>query len=119
MKNNSLLIKVWALAVSSAAVVSCEVMDDYMHVDSSVIKFGVDADADGAPSTRATQYADSPVVMLGELPDAGVFRNLFVISNNHFQSGFLKMNALLEKGHRKLGWIPNEPRTLAGRRHVF
>ena len=66
MKNNSLLIKVWALAVSSAAVVSCEVMDDYMHVDSSVIKFGVDADADGAPSTRATQYADSPVVMLGE-----------------------------------------------------
>ena len=66
MKNNSLLIKVWALAVSSAAVVSCEVMDDYMHVDSSVIKFGVDADADGAPSTRATRYADSPVVMLGE-----------------------------------------------------
>ncbi len=59
-----------------------------------------------------------PVVMLGELPDAGVFRNLFVISNNHFQSGFLKMNALLEKGHRKLGWIPNEPRTLAGRRSL-
>lgn len=66
MKNNSFLIKVWALAVSSVVMVSCEVMDDYMHVDSSVIKFGVDADADGAPSTRATQYADSPVVMLGE-----------------------------------------------------
>lgn len=66
MKNNSLLIKAWALAVSSVVMVSCEVMDDYMHVDSSVIKFGVDADADGAPSTRATQYADSPVVMLGE-----------------------------------------------------
>lgn len=66
MKNNSLLIKAWALVVSSVVMVSCEVMDDYMHVDSSVIKFGVDADADGAPSTRATQYADSPVVMLGE-----------------------------------------------------
>lgn len=66
MKNNSLLIKAWALAVSSVVMVSCEVMDDYMHVDSSVIKFGVDADADGAPSTRTTQYADSPVVMLGE-----------------------------------------------------
>lgn len=66
MKNNSLLIKAWALAVSSVVMVSCEVMDDYMHVDSSVIKFSVDADADGAPSTRATQYADSPVVMLGE-----------------------------------------------------
>lgn len=66
MKNNSLLIKAWALAVSSVVMVSCEVMDDYMHVDSSVIKFGVDADADGAPSTRATQYAGSPVVMLGE-----------------------------------------------------
>lgn len=65
-ENNSLLIKAWALAVSSVVMVSCEVMDDYMHVDSSVIKFGVDADADGAPSTRATQYADSPVVMLGE-----------------------------------------------------
>lgn len=66
MKNNSLLIKAWALAVSSVVMVSCEVMDDYTHVDSNVIKFGVDADADGAPSTRATQYADSPVVMLGE-----------------------------------------------------
>lgn len=66
MKNNSLLIKAWALAVSSVVMVSCEVMDDYTHVDSNVIKFSVDADADGAPSTRATQYADSPVVMLGE-----------------------------------------------------
>lgn len=66
MKNNSFLIKVWALAVSSVVMVSCEVMDDYMHVDSNVIKFSVDATADGAPSTRATQYADSPVVMLGE-----------------------------------------------------
>lgn len=66
MKNNSLLIKAWALAVSSVVMVSCEVMDDYTHVDSNVIKFSVDATADGAPSTRATQYADSPVVMLGE-----------------------------------------------------
>lgn len=66
MKNNSLLIKAWALAVSSVVMVSCEVMDDYTHVDSNVIKFSVDATADGAPSTRATRYAGSPVVMLGE-----------------------------------------------------
>ncbi len=55
-----------------------------------------------------------PVTVLGELPDLGMYKNLFAISNNHFQSGFLKMSALLAKGHRKIGWIPNEPWSPAG-----
>ncbi len=71
----------------------------------------------GAPLNGEMARLDAlgiPVVILGELPEIGMYRNLFAIANNHFQSGFLKMNALLEKGHRKLGWIPNEPRSLAG-----
>lgn len=69
------------------------------------------------PIVRELERLDAigcPVVILGELSETYLSENLFCISRNHYQSGFLKMNALLEAGHRKLGWIPNEPPTLAG-----
>lgn len=71
------------------------------------------------PVDRELERLDAigcPVVILGELSEQYLSDNLYCISRNHFQSGFMKMNALLEAGHRKLGWIPNEPSTLAGQR---
>ena len=67
MKKNSLQMIALTLAFSSVVFVSCDTMDDdFTHADSNNIRFSVDADTDGLPMTRATRYADSPVVMLGE-----------------------------------------------------
>ena len=67
MKKNSLQMIALTLALSSVVFVSCNTMDDdFTHADSNNIRFSVDADTDGLPMTRATRYADSPVVMLGE-----------------------------------------------------
>ena len=67
MKKNSLQMIALTLALSSVVFVSCDTMDDdFTHADSNNIQFNVDADNDGLPMTRATRYADSPVVMLGE-----------------------------------------------------
>ena len=64
IKNNSLLTRIFALAVPAVAFVSCEITDDYNHVDNNVVEFSVAADIDGEPQTRATRYGASPVVML-------------------------------------------------------
>ena len=67
MKKNSLQMIALTLAMSSVVFVSCDTMDDdFTHAYSNNIRFSVDADTDGLPMTRATRYADSPVVMLGE-----------------------------------------------------
>lgn len=67
MKKNSLQMIALTLALSSVVFVSCDTMDDdFTHADSNNIRFSVDADTDGLPMTRATRYADSPVVMLSE-----------------------------------------------------
>ena len=67
MNKNSLQMIALTLALSSVVFVSCDTMDDdFTHADSNNIRFSVDADTDGLPMTRATRYADSPVVMLGE-----------------------------------------------------
>ena len=67
MKKNSLQMIALTLALSSVVFVSCDTMDDdFTHAYSNNIRFSVDADTDGLPMTRATRYADSPVVMLGE-----------------------------------------------------
>lgn len=66
IKINSLQTRILALAVPAAALVSCEITDDYNHVDNNAVEFSVAADVDGGPSTRATRYGASPVVMLGE-----------------------------------------------------
>lgn len=67
MKKNSLQMIALTLALSSVVFVSCDTMDDdFTHADSNNIRFSVDANTDGLPMTRATRYADSPLVMLGE-----------------------------------------------------
>ncbi len=54
-----------------------------------------------------------PVVVIGELDNVGVYRNIRMVRSNHFQSGYLKMEALLKTGHTRIGFIPNEPHSLA------
>ncbi len=54
-----------------------------------------------------------PILMIGELDNIGIYRNVYSVCHNHFQSGYLKMEALLRAGHTRIGLIPNEPNSLA------
>lgn len=54
-----------------------------------------------------------PVVVIGELDNIGAYRNIRMVRSNHFQSGYLKMEALLKAGHTRIGFIPNEPSSIA------
>ncbi|MBS1369350.1 MAG: GntR family transcriptional regulator [Lentisphaeria bacterium] len=54
-----------------------------------------------------------PVVIIGELESVGLYRNICTVGSNHFQSGYLKMEALLKAGHTRIGFIPNEPQSVA------
>lgn len=59
-----------------------------------------------------------PVVILGPFEQARAFKNIYEVRNDHFQSGYLKMSCLLKHGHRRIGLVPNEPPTFAGREHL-
>ncbi len=58
-----------------------------------------------------------PVVISGILP-SGIYRNLYSVRQDHFKSGYLKMEHLLSMGHRKIGVAPNEPESEVGRDHL-
>jgi len=72
----------------------------------------------GAPMSKAVlRHLDQfgvPVIVLGEIEDTGIYQNVYEIADDHFQSGFIKMNTLLEAGHRKIGFVPNEPVSISG-----
>lgn len=50
-----------------------------------------------------------PVVLLGKLENGGIYRNIHCVHSNHVQSGYLKVEALLRNGHRRIGVVLNEP----------
>lgn len=54
-----------------------------------------------------------PVVIIGELDNIKLYRNIRTVSSNHFQSGYLKMKTLLQTGHTRIGFIPNDPPSIA------
>ncbi len=87
-----------------------ELVDECRHLRGIVIVASVPLDSE----LRKLDTIGCPVVVIGELSDPGAYEHLFAISIDHFQSGFLKMDTLLQAGHRNLGWIPNEPPSLAG-----
>lgn len=59
-----------------------------------------------------------PVVITGSQSPNGIFRNIYSVKNDHYQSGYLKMHHLLEKGHRDIGLVPNEPATVVSNEHL-
>jgi len=66
------------------------------------------------PVLRQLDEFGAPVIVFGEIDDVGAYHNYYEIADDHFQSGFLKMNTLLEAGHRRIGFVPNEPVSIAG-----
>ncbi len=72
----------------------------------------------GAPITKSVlrdlDELTVPVIVFGEIEEVGAYHNFYEIADDHFQSGFIKMNTLLEAGHRHIGFVPNEPSSLAG-----
>lgn len=40
------------------------------------------------------------------------FKYIYEVTSNHQQSGYLKMDLLLKNGHREIGYIRNQPRSL-------
>lgn len=67
----------------------------------------------GKPMLKKLDELNIPVVVIGELDNVGIYRNIHTIGSNHFQSGYLKMEALLKAGHTRIGLIPNEPNSVA------
>lgn len=82
---------------------------------------GVITMASGAKLSRAVlKKLDSfgiPVVLSGILP-SGIYNNLYSVRQDHFKSGYLKMEHLLSMGHCKIGLAPNEPESEVGREHI-
>ena len=59
-----------------------------------------------------------PTVILGPLEQARLYRHVYEVRNDHYKSGYIKMECLLRLGHRNIGIVPNEPPTLAGSEHI-
>ncbi len=53
-----------------------------------------------------------PVTLLdSSYPQGQGVPNIYQVCRNEFQTGYLMMDELLRNGHRKIGYIPNEPVT--------
>ncbi len=65
------------------------------------------------PVLRELDALGIPCVLQIPLEDVTVYRNLCTIDWDHFKSGYLRMKALLSCGHRKIGFIGNEPKRFA------
>ena len=65
------------------------------------------------PVLRQLDTLDIPCVMQISMERLTVHKNWFTIDWDHFKSGYLRMKALLSHGHRKIGFIENEPERLA------
>ena len=65
------------------------------------------------PVLRRLDELGLPIVIIGELDRVSIYRNICSVGSNHFQSGYLKMSALLKAGHVRIGFIPNEPSSIA------
>ena len=76
--------------------------------------------ADGVPKAtfKALDSFGLPIVITGSQPPTGVFKHIYSVKNDHYKSGYLKMHHLLEKGHRKIGLVPNEPATGVSNEHI-
>lgn len=70
------------------------------------------------PSTlRQLDSLGIPVVFLDYLGtqskiSINKFENIYVVSTDHVKSGYVKMNYLLQQGHRHIAYIRNEPKTI-------
>lgn len=65
------------------------------------------------PVLRKLDTLGVPCVLQIPLENVTVYRNLRTIDWDHFKSGYLRMKALLSRGHRRIGFIGNEPERLA------
>ena len=65
------------------------------------------------PVLRQLDTLNLPCVLQISQENVSIYRNLCTIDWDHFKSGYLRMKALLARGHRKIGFVENEPGRLA------
>lgn len=71
--------------------------------------------ADSALLQRLSRFGIPLVVNAVPVPCG---ENVFFVGTDHKNSGFLKTECLLRNGHRRIGYVANEPLTEAGREHI-
>lgn len=49
-----------------------------------------------------------PVILFYEFGKTTLYRNIWEVNFDHFKSGYLRMKALLDAGHREIGFVDNE-----------
>ncbi len=59
-----------------------------------------------------------PVIFIGKVNDIDQYPNCYNVSNNHFLTGYQKLEVLLRNGHRRIGLIYNEPPTPAFQENI-
>ena len=65
------------------------------------------------PVLRQLDTLNLPCVLQISQENVSIYRNLCTIDWDHFKSGYLRMKALLARGHRKIGFVENEAGRLA------
>lgn len=61
---------------------------------------------------------DLPVIFIGKVNDIDQYSNCYNVSNNHFLTGYQKLEVLVRNGHRRIGLIHNEPPTPAFQENI-
>ena len=59
-----------------------------------------------------------PVIFIGKVNDIAPYSNCYNVSNNHFLTGYQKLEVLVRNGHRRIGLIHNEPSTPAFQENI-
>ena len=59
-----------------------------------------------------------PVIFVGKVNDIDQYHNCYNVSNNHFLTGYQKLEVLVRNGHRRIGLIHNEPPTPAFQENI-
>ena len=59
-----------------------------------------------------------PIVLLGSITNTSKFKNIYEVRIDYFKAGYLKMNHILQNGHKRLGMVFNEPPSEASIEHL-
>ncbi len=70
------------------------------------------------PMMKQLDSFNIPIVISGSLPPSGVYKNVYSVRKDYFKTGYMKMDHLLKNGHRKIGFVPNEPASGHGNENI-
>lgn len=61
------------------------------------------------PSLKYLDSLNIPIVILVPTQDYALFKNIYVVTVDNFELGLLSIDHLIANGHRKIGYVTNEP----------